>query len=67
MTFTIQAVVALGALETFHGARRLEARSPAWQLCGRVLGFRGLRIMLCIVSVGVYAQGARNRLLIVNS
>ena len=37
LTFTIQAVVALGALEIFRGARRLEARlGPG----GRVLGLR---------------------------
>ena len=59
LTFTIQAVVALGALEIFRGARRLEARlGPG----GRVLGLRvGGFTIQAVVALGALEihRGAR--------
>ena len=39
LTFTIQAVVALGALEMYRGARRLEARLILEGLCSGICGY----------------------------
>lgn len=53
LTFTIQAVVALGALEIYRGARRLEARPRPGSCAGACWGFRDLQVALSVISFGV--------------